>query len=313
MYGKGVREKWHFPGPPMQKDYLTDDLTALSTDWIRRHVKEQPGKPFLLYLAHFAIHDPIEARPEDVAYFEKKKTRGWNGQNNPAYAGMIRALDDSVGAIRDALRDLGVADNTVILFCSDNGAQARKGTENWTSNTPLRGQKAQTFEGGIRVPMIIHLPGASGAGNRVDTPVALEDIAPTLTDLANQTVSDDVRSQWTGQSLVPLLKNRFEDFNSRAIFIHEPYYRPDPLTDGEPMIAPSTVMIDGNYKLIAYHDDVLRLYDLSKDIGERNDLSASMPERVEGMKKRIMQWRKQNIPDRYDTRANEKYNLKGAR
>ncbi|VGO13546.1 Arylsulfatase [Pontiella desulfatans] len=305
-YHKGVRKKWHHPGPEAQTEYLTDDLTELSTDWIRRHVKKQPEQPFLLYLAHFAVHGPIEARPEDVAYFSTKKTRGWNGQDNPAYAGMIRALDDSVGAIRATLKELGVADHTIIVFTSDNGGQAVKKGARWTSNTPLRGQKAQTFEGGIRVPMMMYVP--NGERHRVDTPVTLEDVAPTLTALAGKQVPEKIQKQWSGKSLVPLLQNRPDDFEKRAVFIHEPYYRPDHLTEGSPMTAPSSVMIEGDYKLIAYHDGVMRLFDLSKDIGEAKDLSASMPERVGRMKKALAKWRFEHIPARYDTSLNKRYN-----
>ncbi len=312
-YHKGARKKWHEPGPPAQKDYLTDDLTALSTDWIRRHVKEQPEKPFLLYLAHFAIHGPIQARPKDVAYFEKKKTRGWNGQANPTYAGMIRALDDSVGAIRETLRELGIADNTVIVFASDNGAHAQKKGEHWTSNTPLRGQKAQIFEGGIRVPMFAYVPGNKEKGLWVHTPVSLEDVAPTLLDLGGVEPPEKIQAQWTGKSLVPLLDGDGSDFKKREIFIHEPYYRPDELTDGNPMMPPSTAMIDGDHKMIAFHDGSIRLYDLSKDIGETNDLSASMPERADRMLKRIMQWRVEQIPARYDTSANQNTKSKQVR
>jgi len=306
-YNKGVRKKWHHPGPPALADYLTDDLTALGTDWIRQHVKERPEQPFLLYLAHFAVHGPIQARPEDVAYFSTKPTRGWNDQDNPAYAGMIRALDDSIGAIRDALKKLGVADNTIIVFTSDNGGQTGKKGAHWTSNTPLRGQKAQTFEGGIRVPMIVHVPGQTGNEAWVHTPVTLEDVAPTLAALGQQEVSQAIKDQWTGKSLVPLLQQRPDDFAKRPIFIHEPYYRPDNMTKGATIMAPSSVMIDGNYKLIAYHDGTMRLFDLSQDIGEANDLSTSVPERVGHMKHALAKWRVENIPVRYDTRANPRY------
>jgi len=306
-YKKNVRKHWHFPGPPARADYLTDDLTALSVDWIRKHVNESPEKPFLLYLSHFAVHDPYQAKPEDVAYFEKKTTRGWNGHDNATYAAMIRSLDDSVGTIREELQKLGIADNTIFVFTSDNGAQVQKRGERVTSNTPLRGQKAQTFEGGIRVPMIISVPGGKHKGIWAHTPVTLEDVAPTLTALARQDVPEKIRTQWSGASLVPLLQDRPSDFAQRAICIHEPYYRPDRLAAGSPMIPPSTVLIEGDYKLIAYHDGVMRLYDLSTDIGERNDLSDSMPERVANMRKRLATWRFEKIPARYDTSANKRY------
>jgi len=306
-YNKNARKHWHFPGPPAQEDYLTDDLTALSVDWIRDHVEAHPEQPFLLYLAHFGVHDPFQARPEDVSYFEQKETRGWNGHDNATYAGMIRALDDSVGAIRASLQDLGVADNTILIFTSDNGALMQKRDVHITNNAPLRGQKAQTFEGGIRVPMIVSSAGSKGNAAWVDTPVSLEDLAPTLSALSGQAVTTEIEAQWTGQSLLPLLQNRPADFAKRAIFIHEPYYRPDPLSEGSPLLTPSTVMIEGDYKLIAYHDGSMRLYDLGNDIGETQDLSVSMPERVSEMMKRLAQWRFDNIPARYDTSANPRY------
>jgi len=307
QYRKSARQHWHFPGPPAQADYLTDDLVALSVDWISQHVIENPEKPFLLYLAHFAVHDPIQAKPEDLTYFERKNTRGWNNHDNPTYAGMIRALDDSIGTIRAALEKLKIDDETIIIFTSDNGGQVVKKGKHITSNAPLRGQKAQTFEGGIRVPMIIHAPGQKTKGAWVDVPVTLADVAPTLVALGRQDTSKEIKKQWTGQSLLPLLRQRPDDFAKRSIFIHEPQYRSDPLTEGTPALTPNTVMIEGDYKLIAYHDGTMRLFDLSKDIGENTDLSASMPERVARMKKVLAKWRFEHIPARYDTSANPGY------
>ena len=159
--------------------------------------------------------------------------------------------------------------------------------------------------------MIAHVPGQKG-NRRVDIPVALEDVAPTLAALAQQKVPSEMRSQWTGKSLVPLLQDRLADLKKRPIFIHEPNYRGDPLTEGAPNISPNSVMIEGDYKLIGYHDGTMRLYDIPKDISEQNDLSASMPERVERMKKTLAQWRFENVPARYDTRANPRYDPESA-
>jgi len=302
-YKKNCRKNWHFPGPASQEDYLTDDLTALSVNWIRDHVNKNRQKPFLLYLSHFGVHDPYQAKKKDVEYFKKKSTRGWNGHDNPTYAGMIRALDDSVGTISEALRKLGVADNTIIVFVSDNGGQCKKHDINVTSNSPMRGQKAQTFEGGIRVPMIIYMPKNKNKGKWVHTPVTLSDIAPTLTSLTRQKVPKQIANKLSGKSLVPLLANRKDKFTDRAIFVHEPYYRPS----GNTMISPSSVIIEGDYKLIAYHDGVMRLYHIPSDIGEKKDLSKSMPKRVSNMKTILAKWRFANIPDRYDTSKNLKY------
>ncbi len=311
-YFNDVRRSWHLPGPPAMAEYLTDDLTKVSIDWMRRHVAERPDTPFLLLLSHFAVHGPIEAKAEDVAYFENRATRGWNEHQHPVYAAMIRSLDDSVGALREALKELGVADNTIVIFTSDNGGIVDLKGEDLTSNQPLRGQKAQIFEGGVRVPFIIYLPAADAAGTWVDTPVALEDLAPSLLEFAGWKVSEEIQEQFTGQSLLPLLQQRPGDFPKRTLFIHEPYYRPNPLAAEEnTQLPPSTSAIDGNYKLIAFHDGVMKLFNLADDIGEQVDISAAMPERVYMMQRRIMDWRINHIPARYDTRKNPDYNPRG--
>lgn len=307
-YFNDARRRWHLPGPPAMAEYLTDDLTEVSIAWIWRHVDERPSEPFLFLLSHFAVHGPFEAKPEDVAYFESRETRGWNGHSHPVYAGMVRSLDDSVGALRKALDELGIADKTVVLFVSDNGGIVQHKTGTLTSNEPLRGQKAQIFEGGIRVPFIMHVPGRQQPGSQIQIPVALEDITPTLIALSGETVAESIKAQWTGRSLVPLLEQRPDDFPKRTLFVHEPYYRPNPLLEGSPRTTPSSAAIDGDWKLIGFHDGVMKLFNLADDPGEQNDLSNVMPERVSTMQRRLLQWRIDHVPARYDTNKNPQFN-----
>ncbi len=302
-YQATTRKGWHLPGPETKADYLTDALTEMSIDWMRNHVRESPAKPFLMYLAHFAVHTPFESKPEDQAHFESKSTLGWNGHSNPTYAAMLRSLDDSVGAIRKALNDMGVAEDTVILFLSDNGGDVCHGKEGQLSNAPLRGYKAQTLEGGIRVPMIAAWPKHWAPNRWVSTPVSIVQIAPTLVELARGSASD--RSWADGPSLVSLLTDQPQAYRANPIFIHEPFYRPRKANEDERQVfPPSTVMIDGDYKLIAYHDGENRLYRIPEDIGEQRDLSVLEPERVANMHRQLAAWRFSNIPPRYDTRIN---------
>ena len=305
-YAPAARKGWHLAGPETKAEYLTDALTEMSIHWMRDHVRESPTKPFLMYLSHFAVHGPYESKPDDLAHFRAKPSLGWNGQTNPNYAGMLRSLDDSVGAIRAALKEMGVADNTVIIFLSDNGGDTCEEKYGQLSNAPLRGYKAQTYEGGIRVPMIAAWPEHWAPNRWVSTPVSIAQIAPTLVQLAGGSVSD--LAGVDGRSLLPLLASQPESYQTWPIFIHEPYYRhPKRNEDERKIIPPSTVMIDGDYKLIAYHDGENRLYRIPDDIGEQNDLSAQEPERVASMHKQLAAWRFANIPARYDTSVNPAY------
>lgn len=140
-------------------EYLTDALTDTAVTFITRQAATHDA-PFLLYLCHFAVHTPFQGKPELVAHFENKPTRGWNGHSNAVYAAMLKSLDDSVGRILQALEATGLAANTLVVFMSDNGGVTYTKPAA-TSNAPLKGGKAMMFEGGD--------PGAAGL------PVARQD------------------------------------------------------------------------------------------------------------------------------------------
>jgi len=131
-------------GQDFGKTYLTDELTEHAVQFLKQRVSQK--QPFFLYFCHFSVHTPIQAKQEDVAYFKNKPTRGWNGHDNPTYAAMVRALDDSVGRILDTLEQTGLDDNTLVVFMSDNGGVMYV-QEGPTDNAPFKGGKAMLFEG----------------------------------------------------------------------------------------------------------------------------------------------------------------------
>ena len=163
-------------GPDTGHEYLTDALTETAVRYLREQAARPAAPdraPFFLCFCHLAVHTPFQGKAADIAYFEKKATRGWNGQANAVYAAMLKSLDDSVGRILDTLTQTGLADDTLLVFMSDNGGVTYT-DPTATSNAPLKGGKAMMFEGGIRVPLIFLQPGksppASGATCRSTTP-----------------------------------------------------------------------------------------------------------------------------------------------
>ena len=161
-------------GPDTGKSYLTDSLTETAVDCLRAQTARREQSPFFLYLCHLAVHTPFQGKPADVAYFDQKATRGWNGHANATYAAMLRSLDDSVGRILESLSQTGLAENTLLVFMSDNGGVTYT-TPAATSNAPMKGGKAMMFEGGIRVPLIFRQPGKIAAGQWCDVPVDYAD------------------------------------------------------------------------------------------------------------------------------------------
>ncbi len=185
-------------------DYLTDRLTDLAVDFIR----ESQNRPFFLYLPHFAVHTPIEAKAEKIRKYDAKPRDG--KQNYEVYAAMIESMDESVGSVLDA----GVEDNTMVIFTGDNGGVTLL---EWkqrpvTSNLPLRSGKGHVYEGGIRVPTIIRYPGVTRAGSTSHEPVVSYDFAPTLVEVAGVASPP----AFDGRSLTGVLR-RQPTFGSRFV------------------------------------------------------------------------------------------------
>lgn len=300
--------KYGFTDTDYEHEYLTDALTQRAVDYIEERA-ENPKKPFFLYLSEFSIHGPWQAKAEDIAYFENKKTRGWNGHDNATYAGMVKSLDESVGRIRDVLEKTGLIDNTIIVFMSDNGGVASTTANGpiYTSNAPLRAGKAHLYEGGIRVPLIIWDPSQKKKGQWCDVPVHSIDIFPTISEFTNSSYSHEI----DGQTLSPLLadvSNKNKTYQKKSIFWHYPFnviWTDDvynlPLT-------PKSAMRNGDYKLIFDWHGKLELYNLKDDIGEKNDLSLEKPELTKSLFKELIDWLDNNVEARYFPVPNPEYN-----
>jgi arylsulfatase A-like enzyme len=245
-------------------EYLTDRLNQEAVDFIERH----RSRPFFLYLAHYAPHTRLAPKPDLAAKYESLPDAGTD-RNNPALAAMLESIDQGVGMIAGALRRRGLAENTVVLFTSDNGGESRV-----TSNAPLRGGKSQLYEGGIRVPLIAAGPGiARGGASRA--PVSSTDLYPTLLDLAG--VRAGKKSD--GESIAPLLR-RPSAGKPRTLFWHYPLQKPHFLGGRS-----SGAVRAGDFKLIEFFDTgAVELYNVAEDPGETRDLAAQSPDEVARMK-----------------------------
>jgi len=291
-YFSPYKNKYITDGPP--GEYLTDRLT----DEAVKFLEQNKNKQFLLYLPHYAIHSPWQAK-EDLIERYKAKVKPDSEQNNPVTAGMIQSLDESVGRIMKQLDRLGLTDNTVVVFTSDNGGLTRapgtrknSGTR-ITSNAPLRGGKAMIWEGGIRVPTIVRWPGVTKAGSKCDTPIISVDYLPTLLEMADLKIEPGQIVD--GESIVPLLKQT-GTLKRQAIYFHFPHYiagyRPDPKIRTY-WTRPCSAIRRGDYKLIYFDDDQhVELYNLKNDIGEKKDLAGKVPSRVKSLRKKLLDWRK---------------------
>lgn len=281
-------------GPP--GEYLTDRLT----DEALKFIETNKNNPFFLYLPHYAVHTPLQAKAEFIEKYKKK--RGSGGQNNPTYAAMIESTDQGVGRIMDKLDELNLTDNTVVFFFSDNG-----GVRTITSNAPLRGGKGMLYEGGIREPMCVRWPGVVKPGIRCDTPIIGIDFFPTLLDIAG--VRKPKGKLLDGVSILPLLKNS-KPLNRKALFWHFPAYlqgRAEGARDPYFRTRPAGAIRAGDWKLIEYFEDgVLELYNLKDDIGEKKNLANVMPEKTRELRQLMLTWRKTtNAP--VPTKPNPEY------
>ena len=290
------------------EDYLTDDLAAQASRYIKMQAKTE--KPFMLYFCHFAVHSPFEAKKEDIDYFKDKSTLGWNGHANPVYAGMLKALDDSVGTVLKALEESGQRDNTVIIFMSDNGGIVHpdeNGHPQISNNAPLKGEKALMYEGGIRVPLFVWYP-ENLTPKVCNVPVDCNDIFPTVLELAGQSL-ESYNEYGDGESLVPLFtdpNNRLNEYTRDTFFWHYPFYVGVALEKGG-VTAPRSVIRKGDWKLILDWEGTLELYNLNEDISEANDLSGKNPERTMTLFKELVNWLNTTVETRYIPKQNSQF------
>ncbi|HEY4417446.1 MAG TPA: sulfatase [Verrucomicrobiae bacterium] len=332
-------------------EYLTDRLTTEALKWITTN----KDKPFFLYLANFAVHDPIQGRGDLVVKYDKKlnklskagelprtppyilegnpddpnppsqadlaallHNKNYQGfsllprrtvkikqhQDNTQFAAMVESTDESLGRVLAKLKELGIADNTVVIFFSDNGGMSGANFFSprrvispvaldkayATSNLPLRGGKGWLYEGGIREPLIIYWPQASNNGTACDVPVISTDFYSTILDLVGLRPLTNKENGVDGRSLVPLLKQDqagADQLSRRALYWHYPHY------SNHGAQSPCGAVRSGDYKLIEYYENnAVQLFNIKTDPGEQHDLAQTEPDKVKELTAMLHDWRK---------------------
>ncbi|MGB6221926.1 sulfatase [Haloferula sp.] len=240
---------------------------------------------FFMHMAYYSVHSRIEAVPEFIDHYKGKPV-------NAPYASMIEKMDQGIGRILDELEKLGLKENTLVLFCSDNGA-----LRNISSQKPYRSGKGSYFEGGIREPLVVRWPTVVPAGSTCDTPVIGTDFYPTF--LAAAGIPKPSDKILDGVSMLPLLKEE-GTIPDRALFWHFPIYLEKYVNqdyeshDSQFRTRPGSALRMGKWKLHEYFEDGrIELYDLEADLGERNNLAQSHPEKASELHAVLNQWRKQ--------------------
>lgn len=257
---------YKIPGLEQAKEgeYLPDRMADECIDFISRN-KE---RPFFLTFWNYSVHYPIEAPKDLIEKYQKR------GVKNPAYAGMIEGMDRSIGKILKSLDDLDLAENTLVIFTSDNGSLF--------GNGPLRANKGHLYEGGIRVPWAIRWPRKTVAASVNMTPVVTTDIFPTLLEVAGLKPKENVPLD--GASLIPLITGKGK-WKRESIFFHYPNYafhKKNRL---------GSVIRKGWHKLILfYDDDSIELYDLREDPREKNDLAEQKTELALKLRNELEGW-----------------------
>ncbi len=261
--------------------YLTDYLTHEAVQTI----EEWQDRPFFLYFAYHVPHTPIEGRADLVEHF-RGKVREDALHRNPEYAAMVASLDQSVGRVLDTLERLGLDDNTLVIFTSDNGGLTQRyGVhDNFTENIALRRGKGSAYEGGVRVPAIVRWPGVTQPGQVCDEPVMTIDYYPTILEVSGAAGDAPHNAGIDGRSLVPLLRDPSASID-RQLYWHYPHYH----AGGD---SPYSAVRAGSWRLIEFHeDDSIRLYNLADDLGETTDLAEKQPDVARRLRADLHAWR----------------------
>ena len=284
--------------------YLTDYLTERTIDLIRNR---PPDQPFFLHLSYYTVHTPIQGKPDKVEKYRAKARRmGLDRvktfeegdffptehkrhlrikrrlvQSDPVYAAMVESMDENVGRILDLLDELGLAENTVVFFTSDNGGLVTS-EGSVTCNSPLAEGKGWMYEGGVREPLLVRWPAVIEAGSQCSVPVTTPDFYPTMLEMAG--LEPMPEQHCDGVSILPLLKR--EGLPERdAIFWHYPHY-------GNQGGTPGCSVRSGDFKLIEFYEDGrLELYNLREDLGEDHNLATELPELRDRLHRQLVAWR----------------------
>jgi len=329
-YVTGYFGKWGFhPRPPEHAEYDQSDgntnngegdylsvknRTSLPTDDPKRifsitrrahkFMEEQvaAGRPFFMELSHYAVHVDHQALAETIQKYQKlprPDDKKYHGKDSAVYAAMIENLDTGLASIRKKVKELGIEDNTYIIFTSDNGG-------GFHNNGPLKGGKGSAWEGGIRVPTVVVGPGVL-KNSYCDVPVAGWDFFPTINEIIG---GGPLPKEYDGGSLVDLLKKGNKGKirrGTKELFFHYPWYGNMP---------PMSVIRDGDYKLVMSLNDIneYRLYNLADDIGEQNDLKDKMSKKARQLHKRLLEYLKEvDAEDVEDMRQARRKEVEGYR
>ncbi len=282
--------------PNLESGPAGESLTLRLGRETANFIEANKDKPFLAYLSFYTVHGPIQTTPKLwEKYRDKAVSAGLAGerflfdrrlnvrqvQDCPIYGGMVETMDDAVGIVLRKLDELGLSDNTIVCFTSDNGGVS-SGDAYSTSNTPLRGGKGRQWEGGIREPFYINAPGVTKSGSTSAVPVNGIDWYPTLLELAGIPVPK--KQDVDGVSMVPLLKGGA--IADRPLYWHYPHY-------GNQGGEPSSIITQDDWKLIYYHEDGREeLYHLTKDPAEKHDLARREPRKAKALRAKLDAWLK---------------------
>lgn len=276
--GRSFFAPYAFPNLVSKTDdeYLPYRLGDEAVAYLHDHAEAHAEQPFFLALWHYTVHWPMDSPAELLAKYEARGLRA--GLKDPRYAGMTEALDQVFGRVLDALETSGLAQNTLVIFTSDNGA-----LDSVADSRPLRRSKGYLYEGGIRVPALVRWPGHVAAGARERTPIISTDLFRTILSAAE--VEPPADDPGDGEDLVPLFEGK-EGLERDALYFHYPNYawhRSNRL---------GGAIRAGDYKLIERFDDgSVELFDLARDLGEEQDLAADMPELAADLRARLVAWR----------------------
>ncbi|MCH5598235.1 sulfatase [Niabella ginsengisoli] len=286
-YYKGSPTSYFSPYKnPRLKDGVTgEQLTDRLADEAIQFISTTHNRPFFVYLPFYAVHTPLKAKDEDLSYFKAKIDTSKNHQN-PVYAGLIKNMDRNIGKLINALQQLQLDKNTLVIFTSDNGGligNRQNREKQVTSNYPLREGKGTAYEGGTRVPAIFYWAEHIKPGS-TDTPIISMDMFSTIAGVAGLHGKDIPVND--GADISPLLLKQ-EKLSNRNLYWHYPHYHSQGAT-------PYSAILEGDTKLIYYYETGKKeLYNLKNDIGERHDLSDKEKGNTERLYLSLQKWLKE--------------------
>jgi arylsulfatase A-like enzyme len=259
--------------------FLTEALTIEAKKALDKSL--ELDKPFYLYMAHYAVHIPLNA---DRRFYQKYLNMGLP-EPEAKYASMVEAMDKSLVDLMVYLDEKGITDNTIVMFMSDNGGfslRPRAG-ELHTHNSPLNSGKGSAYEGGIRVPMIVKWPGKATPGSKTNKMVIIEDFFPSILEMAQIKEYKKVQTV-DGKSFVPVLINPEKETGARDLFWHFP----NNWGSTGPGIGATSTIRSGDWKLIYYYrDQSFELFNITEDIGEQNNLAERNPDKVNELSEKL--------------------------